>query len=347
MAEKKKEFKAGTYAVTVGIVLAVVLTLLTVFAFKTRYTAFSPDKVAQAFTDTIVQTGDGYNAYKNTLISKNQKYGDFIRNAYMRPYVNDGEDVKQADFVGTGSEEEQTAIDAVYNKMFTYYCELVATVGYDNYDMIFDSYFAKLVEVRKEIYGDEYMDMDYMFGAFEANVAAYADAVTGTERVIASDNKTILKEETEGAYQQMFGEETEVEVDDIVDGRKIKVPETRKVYHLTTTVTDCTELGEAEVAEYVAAYKERIAPIAASGEAKADRFNLQDEEKNKPRQAMIDAFAKLDCSEDIDSVASVDLEVTTQDGTVVATQNVYVVKIGSSWYVDNTYTFTDGLYLAK
>ena len=170
MAENKKEFKAGRYAVIVGVVLAVVLTLLTIFAFKTRYTAFSPEKVAQAYTDTIVQTGDGYNAYKNTLVCKNQKYGNFIINAYMRPYVNDGDDVEQAEFVGTGSEEEQAAIDKVYETMYNYYLQLVDTIGLDDYDTFYDNYFAKLVEVRKEVYGDEYMDTEYMFTATHLRV---------------------------------------------------------------------------------------------------------------------------------------------------------------------------------
>ena len=106
MAEtkEKKGFKPGLYAVVAGIIVAVILVVVTIFAFTTRYTAFAPDKVAQSYVDTIVQTGDGYNAYKMTLVSKNAKYGDFIRNAYMAPFVN--EEAEQAEFVGTGSEEE-------------------------------------------------------------------------------------------------------------------------------------------------------------------------------------------------------------------------------------------------
>ena len=80
MAEtkEKKGFNAALYAVVAGIVVAVALVLITIFAFTTRYTGFSNEKVAQAYVDTIVQTGDGYNAYKNTLVSKNQKFGKFV-----------------------------------------------------------------------------------------------------------------------------------------------------------------------------------------------------------------------------------------------------------------------------
>lgn len=349
MAEtkEKKGFRAGAYAVFSGVIVAVILVALTIFAFTTRYTAFSPEKVAQAYTDCIVQTGDGYNAYKNTLVSKNMKYGDFIREAYMAPYVNDGDDVKQADFVGTGSEEEQKAIDTVYNTMYDYYVELINTYGYDNYDAIFTNYFEKLCQVRQQVYGDEFMSTEYMFGAFEANVDTYGKSLTGTDRVIASDNKTITQEKTVGAYQEMFGVETQVEAEDVIDGKKQTVTESKLVYKLTSTVKDCTELSADEANAYVAEYKERISPVATSGEAKADMYGLADtDKKHTPKSDMINAFAGLDCSDSITSVAKVTVEVTADD-TVVATQVVYVVKIGNSWYVDNTNVDTSALYLAK
>ena len=81
MAEtkEKKGFNAALYAVVAGIVVAVALVLITIFAFTTRYTGFSNEKVAQAYVDTIVQTGDGYNAYKNTktcgVIEEDTAYG--------------------------------------------------------------------------------------------------------------------------------------------------------------------------------------------------------------------------------------------------------------------------------
>lgn len=340
MAEtkEKKGFKLGLYAVASGIVIAVVLVLLTIFAFTTRYTAFSPEKVAQSFTDTIVQTGDGYNAYKFTLVSKNAKYGDFIIDAYMAPYVNDGDDVKQADFVGTGSQEEADSIDKVYNTMYDYYVELINTYGYDDYDSIFNNYFAKLKEVRNQVYGDEYMDTEYMFGAFESNVDTYGKSLTGTEKVLAEDEKTVLQEASTGTYQNMYGDD----------------------YKLTATTIDCKELTADEVKAYVDEYKNRITPVAESGEAKADSFGLTDtKEETKllgiipqtkeinTKTNMVNAFKNLDCSEVINAVDLCTVEVKTQDGTVVATQQVYVVEIGNSWYVDNTNVDTTGLYLAK
>lgn len=346
--KEKKEFKAGLYAVVSGVVIAVVLVLLTIFAFTTRYTAFDAEKVAQVYTDTIVQTGDGYNAYKNSLVSKNMKYGDFIRNAYMRPYVNDGDDAKKADFVGTGNEQEQEAVDKVYDTMYDYYVELINTVGLDDYDTFFNSYFAKLVEVRAEVYGDDYMDTEYMFGAFESNVDTYGKSLTGTDRVIASDNKTITQEKTVGLYQEMYGKETEVDEVDVVDGKKVEVKGTKLVYKMTSTVKECTTLNDEETKAYIAEYKERITPVAASGEAKADKFGLEDvDSKHKYKTAMADAFAGLDCSDDISAVAKATVEVALEDNTVIATQELYVVQIGNSWYVDNTNIDTSALYIAK
>lgn len=333
----KKEFKAGVYAVIAGVVVAVVLVLLTIFAFVTRYTAFNPEKVAQSYVDTIVQSGDGYNAYKNTLVSKNQKFGDFIINAYMLPYVNNGDDVEQAEFVGSGSEEETQAVDAVYDTMYAYFLELVNQYGFDDYDSIFTNYFARLAQVRNQIYGDAYMDTDFMFAVFEANVSTYGNSLTGTEETIADDGKTVLQEASIGTYQTMFGED----------------------YKFTTTVTDCTELSEDEVQTYVAAYKERITPVAQSGASVADRFGLEDTEtekkilfftkteKDNKKSDMIGAYEKLDCSADISAVDRCTVEVTLADGTVVATQELYVVQIGNSWYVDNTNADTSALYLAK
>ena len=48
MAEtkEKKGSNAALYAVVAGIVVAVVLVLITIFAFTTRYTGFSNEKVS-------------------------------------------------------------------------------------------------------------------------------------------------------------------------------------------------------------------------------------------------------------------------------------------------------------
>lgn len=318
MAEKK-EFKAGLYGVLTGVIIAVILVVLTIFAFTTRYTAFSPEKTAQSYVDGIVQTGDGYNALKTTLVSKNQKFGDFVINAYMLPFVNDGEDVKKNKEIGTGSAKETEMLDKIYSDMYDYYVELVNTVGMDDYDAFYARYFSKLKDERKAVLEDDYMDTEFMFGVFEANVASYGEALTGTEEQLAQDEKTVLKKATTGKYQTLYG----------------------KDYKLVATTKDVKPLSDEETKEYIENYKNNIQGVIAAGEQKASAL----EDENKTR--MVEAFKKLDCSDDISKVSIAYVEVKNQKDDVVASQEVYVVKIGNSWYVDNTNTNTSELYFAK
>ena len=317
MAEKK-EFKAGLYGVIAGILVAVLLVGMTVFAFTSRYNAFSSEKIAQSYADTIVQSGDGYNALKVSLVSKNQKFGNFVINAYMAPFVNDGEDVEVNEILGSGSDEEAQILDEVYNTMYDYFIELNNTVGLENYDEFYTAYFTKLKQVRTEVIGDDYMDTEFMFSVFESNVATYGESLTGCEEKLAADGETVLKQASTGKYQEMFG-----------DG-----------YVLTTSVAQENDLTADEVEQYKADYSKRIAPIIENGKAKAAAL---DEEK---AGSMNDAFANLDCADEISEVKACTVEVKTADGNVVASTVINVVKIGNSWYVDNTNSDTSALYLA-
>lgn len=320
MANKeKKGFKAGAYAVIAGVVVAVILVALTIFAFTTRYTAFSPEKTAQYYADVVVQNADGYNAYKNTLVSKNQKFGDFVVNAYMAPYINDGDDVKKNEEIGSGSKKEGEMLDQIYSTMYDYYVELVEFNGMDNYDVVFSQYFAKLKEVRTQILADDYMDTEFMFGVFESNVEQYGKALTGTEVEYEADGETVKTEATIGKYQEKFGEN----------------------YKLVTTVKSTNAVEDKDA--YIASYKERITPVAAAGEAKAKEFGLDGDRKD----AMVNAYNNLDCSDSIEDVAQCEVSVALEDGTEVASTTIYVVKIGNSWYVDNTNVDTSSLYLAS
>lgn len=338
MAEtkEKKGFRPVLYAIFSGVIVAVILVLLTIFAVTTRYTAFSPDKVAKSYVDTIVQNGDGYNAYKNTLVSKNQKYGDFIIDAYMAPYVNDGDDAKKADFVGTGNAEEDEKSNLLYNTMFDYYVQLVDQYGLDNYDAFYKAYFAMLKDKRAEIYGDDYMDTEFMFSVFESNVGTYGQLLTGTKEKIADDKVTILVPETIGIYQQIFGND----------------------YKLTAEVVDEKELSGDEYTKYIADYTDRIANVANEeiATAQADAFKLEDtkyekkilfikkEAEKNTKTNYINAYKNLDFSKDISAVTQCTVSVKANGKDEVAKVTVYVVKIGNSWYVDNTNTDTSALY---
>ena len=326
MAKTKKGFRAGLYGVVSGILVAAILVGMTVFAFTTRYNAFSPEKVAQSYADTIVQTGDGYNALKVSLVSKNQKFGNFVINAYMAPYINDNSGkkkdepkVEQNKAIGTGSKEETELLDQIYNTMYVYYEELMATVGLENYDEFYSSYFNKLKQVRVAVLGDDYMDTDFMFSVFESNVQTYANKLTGTKKKLAADEKTVIQKASTGVYQKMYGKE----------------------YKLTTTVTNTTELSADEVRAYADGYKDRVVPLAQKNESVADSL---DEKKSA---AMKEAFDNLNVADSIEAVDECTVEVTNQKGDIVATVQVYVVRIGNSWYVDNSNTNTAPLYIAQ
>ena len=49
-------------------------------------------------------------------------------------------------------------------------------------------------------------------------------------------------------------------------------------------------------------------------------------------------------ADEISAAVKVGVDVSLADGTVVASCEVYEVKIGSKWYVDNTSTSTTALY---
>lgn len=324
MTKSKKGFNTGLYGVIAGILVAAILVGMTVFAFTTRYNAFSPEKVAQSYADTIVQTGDGYNALKVSLVSKNQKFGNFVINAYMAPYVNDNsgkkkgeKKIEQNKEIGTGSKKEAKLLDTVYNTMYDYYDELMKTVGLQNYDEFYSLYFAKLKEVRVAVLQDDYMDTNFMFSVFESNVQTYANKLTGTKKVLADDKKTVIQKASTGAYQELYG----------------------KKYKLTTTVTDTKELSSDEVKTYAKGYKDRVVPIIQKSEAVADTLD------DKKSEAMKSAFENLNVADNIEAVDECTVEVTNQNGDVVANTKVYVVRIGNSWYVDNSNTDTAPLYI--
>ena len=159
-----------------------------------------------------------------------------------------------------------------------------------------------------------------LFGVFESNVQTYSNKLTGTKKKLAADKKTVLQEETTGIYQEMYG----------------------KDYKLTTTVTNTKELSADEVKAYADEYKNRIQPLIENGKSKADALANEDK-----KEAMEQAFANLDVADSIEAVDECTVEVTNQKGDVVATVQVYVVRIGNSWYVDNSNTSTAPLYIAQ
>lgn len=216
---KEKTFNLKIYGAIAFFAVAAALALMVVFTFKSKYTAFHPEEVAKNYADTIVQTGDGYNAYKNALVSKNSKYGDFIRKYYMYPVIYRETNYKPGDktdelkgfndesYMSDKSKNDDGSLQGkVISQMYDYYVEL-AGEGWDNYDEIFTKYFEKLVQVRKEVFGDDYMTDEIMFTALESNVKTFGDSLTGTEDEFDKNTKKQISFKSIGAYQKAYGED--------------------------------------------------------------------------------------------------------------------------------------------
>lgn len=309
MKENNKKFNYGLYAVAAFAVVTAIIVIITLFTFKSKYVAFDTDKMAVSFTDSVIQSGDGYNAYKYTLVSKSDKYGDFIRENYIYPivypgYSSDLSKDEKKQIKENGFDKDTHKSDATLNDdgtlsgklndtMYPYYVELLEQYGWDDYDAVFTNYFNKLVEVRQQIFGDDYMSDEIMFTALEANVASYGSHLTGTEVEYASDGVTVLQDKTIGAYQEKYGED----------------------YKITSTVADSYTIED--LAGYVANLDANV--LATYGVA----------------------------PEDISEVQEVTVNCALDDGTIIATQVVYEVKIGHTWYVDNLTTNTSSIYAVE
>ncbi len=306
MAKEKKPLNTKIYAVVVFFLMAGFLAGVTVSAYTDKYTGFNPKKVALAYVESIVNRGDGYNAYKNALPSKNFKYGDFIREYYMYPVIYRETEYKPLDnrdglkgynddsFKGEKTLNDTGALAGqVIDKMYPYYEKLMKSQhGWDNYDYIFKNYFDKLVKVREEIFGDKYMTDEIMFTALESNVSTYGDMLTGTENKVDENTGVQLSEKATGIYEELFGEDYKLEC---------KVKE----------VTKTKSLEE---------YKKSI------DEKELEKYGISADDITDAAACIVFVNANNTGAKDIDFIF------------------VNVVKIKNTWYVDNTSTKTYGLY---
>ncbi len=302
MSKKENGFNIKLYAILTFVIVAALLAVITVTTFSARYTAFHPEKLAETYVDSIVQTGDGYNAYKNTIVSKNGKYGDFIRENYIYPAIyrksgfvpGDDRDglvgYNDKSFIGEKTaNDDGTLTGELIEKMYVTYAELVEKAGWDNYGMMFTEYIAKLIETREEIFGDKYLTDEIFFTAFESNVSTYGKMLTGTDDEYDANTGVQLSEKSVGEYEKAFGAD----------------------YRITVNVV-------AETPVDLEAYKENV------------NTTLFEEYRINPEQ--------------ISDAKILTADVLVGEGEALTTVSVTVVKIGRSWYVDNTVTDTSMLY---
>ncbi len=299
----KKGFNLKVYAAITFFVIAGLLATITVTTYKNRYNGFSPEKTAVAFVQSIVETGDGYNAYKNTIVSKNYKYGDFIREYYMYPVIYAESDYKPGDdrdnlkgynddsFKGEKTlNDDGTLSGQVIDTMYDYYVSLIEKYkGWDNYDGVFTDYFKELVKVREDVFGDKYMTDEIMFTALESNVRTYGESLTGTEDEFDANTGIQTSFKTTGAYEKAFGEDYKFTYEEI-------------------SVKDIT---------------------------------IFDYSRDDISTKLLETY-KINIDE-IDKIYSVSLVVKV-NGEKVMDQRIRVVKINSTWYVDNTTVNTEALY---
>ena len=236
MADNKKEFNTKIYGIFAIIIVAVALIALTFYAYTSRYTALDPQKTAQIYVDTIVQSGDGYNAYKNSLLSYESKFGDFIRKNYIYPEIY--ENYKPGDSVkglkGLNNKElkgEKTLNDdgslqgKVTDRMYGCFVDLVRdNNGFDNYDIIFKSYISELKKVRKEVFEDNYFDDEAFFKAFEANLSKYGESLTGCEDEFDKNTGVQTKNAVTGIYQMAYGEDYEIRTE-VISSKDAQIPD--------------------------------------------------------------------------------------------------------------------------
>lgn len=299
----KKAFNTKTYAVIVFFLVGALLATITVTAYKSRYTAFNPEKTAIAFVQNIVETGDGYNAYKNALLSKNYKYGDYIREYYIYPVIYRESSYTPGDnrdnlkgYNDDSFKSEKTLNDdgslsgKVIEAMYPYYESLIEELGgWDNYDTFFTKYFEELCRVREEVFGDKYMTDEIMFTALEANVVTYGESLKGTEDEFDSNTGVQTGVKSIGIYEKAFGE-----------GYKF-------------TYEIASSFGFESIEGYISEINKEA----------LDSYKISGDDINDIK------------------VCTVLVKV---NGKALATQEVTLVQIGSSWYVDNTNIDTSELY---
>ncbi|MCR5522424.1 MAG: hypothetical protein K6F64_02145 [Clostridia bacterium] len=215
----KKEFNAKLYGIIAIILVGAVLAVITFSTFTSRYTAYYEDRVATTYVKTIVETGDGYNAYKNTLLSKDGKFGDFIRKTYLYPAIYEGyypggstdglKGLNDKSLKGEKTLNDDGSLQGkLINTMYTYYELLLKKYGsWDKYGDIFTEYIKVLKLKRNEIFGDTYFDDEVFFTCLEANVSTYGQKLTGTEDEFDKNTGVQTSFAKKGIYEEKYGED--------------------------------------------------------------------------------------------------------------------------------------------
>lgn len=306
MAEQKTGFKYSLYAIIAIVVVVAVLAVATTSTFASKYIAFDPEKLAVNYADTIFQRGDGYNSYNYTLSAKSEKYGDFIRIYYMYPLIYP--EYK----IGMSDDDFKAIEENGYNNE-KYMSDATKNDDGTLSGQLSDTMYPYYVELIKTYGWDNYdaIYSNYFSKLVEERKAIFGDDYMSDEVMFTAFESNVSTFSTAVTGSDVvYAEDGETILQEKQTG--FYQEKFGEDYKITTSVVKVTPVEDLD------AYKATM-----------------DSEKLKTYELTTD---------DISEAQTLDVEATLEDGTVVATLSVNVVKVGRTWYVDNTTTDTSSVY---
>lgn len=298
--QESKKFNV-TYAIVSVVSFIVVAAGLITYYYVSHFIMFSPEKVARQYVMNTVE-GDGYDALKYSTMSINQKMGDYLREHYINQYVkeDDGSAPKLT------AEEEGEKLTAILDKMYPEFVLLNDTVGFENYDEFFSTYFAEYQKAHKEIYGHDFITDEDMFTCIEGNLSTYLE-------VKKLENETL------------YGKGEEYAKKYLTENKTVTEEELEENPYIAGYYID-TEAGEAVIEKDEAKVKEYIASLTDSQKKAYESFGINTDDISA--YAVVKVTNTLTGEGDKAAIDGKNAEFSAADTQLT------LIKIGSQWYVD-------------
>lgn len=219
-AKESKKFNLAYAVIACAAFVLIALAIISSYYAKT-FVMFSPEKVALQYVKNTMGA-DGYDALKYTILSKDDKMGNYLRENYMKVYVEKNKDAEAPKLTAEESGEKLTEI---LDKMYPSFVVLTNTYGFEKYDDLFSKYFALYATEHKAIYGHDIITYDDMFAAIEGNLAtyisenayrcelAYGKGEEYASKYLGKDKTITSEEEEENPYSAGYSILTEAAVE--------------------------------------------------------------------------------------------------------------------------------------
>ncbi|MBO4339312.1 MAG: hypothetical protein J5877_05280 [Clostridia bacterium] len=295
--QESKKFNI-TYAVVSVIAFIVVAAGLITYYYISHFIMFSPEKVARQYVMNTVE-GDGYDALKYSTMSVSKKMGDYLREHYINQYVKENDGSAPA----LTAEEEGEKLTEILEKMYPEFVLLNDTVGFENYDEFFSTYFAEYQKAHKEIYGHDFISDEDMFTCIEGNLSTYLN-------IIKFQNESLYGNGDQYARKYLGTKNTENDEDDpYIAG-----------YYIDTEATEINiEKDSAKVKSY-------IDSLSDSQKKAYESFGINTDD--------ITAYAVVKVTNTISGEGD-KAAIDKQNKEFSASPaELTLIKIGSQWYVD-------------